>query len=233
MGTMYKNSSVIVAAVISIAVHATAVVYLEHYDALHTDQKESLSVVMQISLAPARTAAPKPEPPPTPETRPEPEPPPLQKPAPKPEVKQKPLPEPVSKPRPANREIPEPAEHIEELIVASTYIDAPADKPALAQVVLENERESYLQHLLAHIDSHKFYPRSARRRGMEGEVQVAFYLLRDGSINDLQVEGGSKVLRNAAKQAVQQALSLPPPPESMQLQEQIRFGMVYRLDDGA
>ena len=227
---MYKNSSFIVAAVISIAVHATAVVYLGHYDVPHTDQEESQSAVMQISLAPARPAAIKPEPTPAPETRPEPEPPPPQKQAPKPVVKQEPLPKPVSKPRPANREIPEPAEHIEELIVASTHIDAPVDKPALAQVVLEDERESYLQRLLTHIDSHKFYPRSARRRGMEGEVQVAFYLLRDGGISSLQVKGGSKVLRKAAEQAVQQALSLPPPPESMHLQEQIRFGMVYRLD---
>jgi protein TonB len=228
---MYKKSSFVVAAVISIAVHATAVVYLGHYDDLHTDQEESQSAIMQISLAPARPAAPEPEPPPTPETRPEPEPPPPPKPVPKPVVKQEPLPEPVSKPRPANREIPEPAEHIEELIVASTYIDVPVDKPALAQVVLENERESYLQRLLAHIDSHKFYPRSARRRGMEGEIQVAFYLLRDGGISNLQVKGDSKVLRKAAQQAVQQSLSLPPPPESMRLQEQIRFGMVYRLED--
>ena len=227
---MYKKSSFVVATVISIAVHATAVVYLGHYDALHTDQEESQSAVMQISLAPDRPAAPKPEPPPTPETRAEPETPPPQETAPEPEVKQEPLPKPVRKPRPANREIPEPVEHIEELIVASTYIDAPVDKPALAQVVLENERESYLQRLLTHIDSHKFYPRSARRRGMEGEVQVAFYLLRDGGISSLQVKGGSKVLRKAAEQAVQQALSLPPPPESMHLQEQIRFGMVYRLD---
>ena len=65
---------------------------------------------------------------------------------------------------------------------------------------------------------------------MEGEIQVAFYLLRDGSISGLQIKGGSKLLRKAAKQAVQQSLSLPPPPESMRLQEQIRFGMVYRLD---
>jgi len=142
------------------------------------------------------------------------------------------LPEPVSKPHPVSREVPEPAELIEEQTAASTYTEAPVNKPALDRVVLENERESYLLRLLAHIDRHKFYPRSARRRGMEGEVQVAFYLLRDGSITDLQVKGGSKVLRNAAKQAVQQALSLPPPPESMPLQEQIRFGMLYRLDDG-
>ena len=115
-------------------------------------------------------------------------------------------------------------------MAASAYAKAPLDKPALDRSALENERESYLLRLLAHIDSHKFYPRSARRRGMEGEIQVGFYLLRDGSISDLQVTGGNKVLRKAAKQAVQRALSLPPPPESVQLQEQVRFGMVYRLE---
>jgi len=229
---MYKNSSFVIAAVISITVHATAVVYLEHYDAPSANQPQSAVGVMQISLAPGRPATPKPEPAPTPEGKLEPELPPPPEPVPRPKAKREPLPEPVSKPHPVSREVPEPAELIEEQTAASTYTEAPVNKPALDRVVLENERESYLLRLLAHIDRHKFYPRSARRRGMEGEVQVAFYLLRDGSITDLQVKGGSKVLRNAAKQAVQQALSLPPPPESMPLQEQIRFGMLYRLDDG-
>lgn len=228
---MYKNSSFVFAAVISIAVHATAAVYLEHYAAPLASQPQSAARVLQISLAPATPAAPQPEPPPIPETRPEPEQlPPLPEPPPKPEVKREPLPEPIIEPRPASSEVVEIAEPVEEQVAASAYPEAPIEKPALTQVVLENERESYLLQLLAHIDSHKFYPRSARRRGMEGEIQVTFYLLRDGSISGLQIKGGSKLLRKAAKQAVQQSLSLPPPPESMRLQEQIRFGMVYRLD---
>jgi protein TonB len=225
----YKNSSFVIAAVISIAVHATAAVYLEHYAAPSASQAQSAARVLQISLAPATPAAPQPEPPPTPETRPEAEPPPPPEPPPKPEVKREPLPEPVIKPRPAS-EVAEITEPIEVQVTASAYTEAPIDKPALTEVLLENERESYLLQLLAHIDSHKFYPRSARRRGMEGKIQVTFYLLRDGSISGLQIKGGSKLLRKAAKQAVQQSLALPPPPESMQLQEQIRFGMVYRLD---
>lgn len=224
----YKNSSFVIAAVISIAVHAATVVYLGHYDAPSANQPQSAVSVLLVSLAPP--AVPQPAPPPTPEARPEPEPPPSPEPPPKPKVKREPLPEPVIKPRPASTEVAEIAEPIEVQVMASAYTEAPIDKPALAEVVLENERESYLLQLLAHIDSHKFYPRSARRRGMEGEIQVVFYLLRDGSIRDLQITGGSKVLRKAAKQAVQQSLALPPPPKSMHLQEQIRFGMVYRLD---
>jgi len=216
-----EYSSFIVAAVISITVHATAAVYIRQYDAPLADQPQSTVSLMRISLAPQSPAAPEPEPEPptTPKTRPAPKPPP--EPVPKPEVKREPRPEPVTEP---------PPEIVAEQIAASDYVEAPVDKPALAQVALENERESYLLRLLAHIDNHKFYPLTARRRGVEGEIQVAFYLRNDGSISNLQVTGGSKVLRKAAKQAVQRALSLPPPPESLPLQEQIRFGMVYRLD---
>jgi len=150
----------------------------------------------------------------------------------KPEPVREPLPEPepVIEPLPVSNEVRETTALVEEQTAASAYTEAPVDKPALDQVALEDERESYLLQMLAHIDSHKFYPRKARRRGMEGEIKVGFYLLKDGSISDLQVTGGSRVLRKAAKQAVQRALSLPLPPESMRLQEQIRFGMVYRLD---
>jgi protein TonB len=233
--THYERSSFIVAAVISIAVHATAVVYLGHYDTPLSNQPQSTVSLMQISLAPAKPAAQEPEPPPKPETIPEPEPPPpppVQKPVPKPEPVREPLPEPepVIEPVPPSSEKPETTEPIEEQAATSSYNEAPVNKPALDQVALENERDSYLLRMLAHIDSHKYYPRKARRRGMEGEVQIAFYLHKDGSISDLQVKGGSKVLCRAAKQAIQKALSLPSPPKSMHLQEPIRFGMVYRLD---
>jgi protein TonB len=220
-----ENSSFILAAVISITAHAAAVVYLGHYDAPLADRPQSTVSLMQISLSPSRPAVPESEP----ETKPLPISPPPP-PAPNPVAKKKPLPKPVVEPPPARTEVPETAEPAEELIAASDYIEAPVDKPALAQVALENERESYLVRLLAHIDNHKFYPLTARRRGVEGEIQVAFFLRKDGSISHLQITGGSKVLRKAAKQAVQQSLSLPLPPESMPLQKQIHFGMVYRLD---
>jgi len=227
----YERSSFFVAAVISITVHATAAVYLVHYDGPFADQPQSAASVMRISLAPTRTAAPQPESEPKPISppKPEPEPPPLpRKPAPKSEPVREP--EPVIEPAPVSSEVPETTEVAEEQTAASAYTEAPVDKPALDQTALEIERESYLLRLLVHIDSHKFYPRKARRRGMEGKINISFYLHADGSISDLQVSGGSRLLRTAARQAVQQALSLPRPPESFHLQEQIRFGMVYRLD---
>ncbi len=236
-----ERSGLFIAALISIAVHAAASAYLEHYGSLQTDPSQSDARVIQISLAPALPATAEPEPAPAPratpvptpsptaETRVEPEPLPLRKPAPEPEVKQATVPQPQIEPLPAVAEVPKTAARSEAHTALRTA-RAPIVEPAPAPLALEDERESYMPRLLAHIDSHKFYPRSARQRGVEGEIQVAFYLHRDGGISGLQVKGGSKVLRKAAKQAVQLALALPPPPESMQLDEQIRFGMVYRID---
>ena len=138
--------------------------------------------------------------------------------------------EPVVEPLPTRSVEVETTEPAEEQAAAASYAEAPLDQPALDQTAMENERESYLLRMLAHIDSHKFYPRKARQRGMEGKINIVFYLHADGSISDLQVSGGSRLLRRAARQAVQQALSLPRPPESFHLQQQVRFGMVYRLD---
>jgi len=226
----YGPGSFLVAAVISIAVHASAAVYLGHYHAPFADQPQSADKVMRISLAATQPAATVPTAPAPAETRPQPEPLPPRKTAPAPVVRQSHPPQPPIAPRVASTEVEDAAEAVEQQPVASRMVEVPLVKPAPDQESVQNERESYLQRLLAHIDSHKFYPRSARRRGTEGEIQVAFYLRKDGNISDLQISGGSKILRTAARQAVQQSLSLPPPPESMSLQEPVQFAMVYRLD---
>lgn len=228
--THYERSSFVAAAVISVVVHATAAIYLGHDTAATVNRPQSADSVMRVSLAPARPAVPQPEP--EPETEPIPPPLPVKKPLPEPKPVREPLPksEPVVEPLPTRSVEVETTEPAEEQAAAASYVEAPMDQPALDQAAMENERESYLLRMLAHIDSHKFYPRKARQRGMEGKINIVFYLHADGSISDLQVSGGSRLLRRAARQAVQQALSLPRPPESFHLQQQVRFGMVYRLD---
>ena len=235
---MYHQGSVsfITAAALSLVAHATAAVYFGHYRSPESAAPQS-APTLQLSLTAARPAPPQaaPEPVPEPEVAPPPEiqppPKPVQKPVPKP------VPKPVARPKPRPRPVlqkPPPTEIAETApivpIPAVAAARTVADKPVLAPVPQVSERESYLARLLAHIDSHKFYPRSARRRGIIGEVKVSFYLHRDGSIEDLQITGGSKVLRKAARQAIYNAQSLPKPPDTLGLQEPIQFGMVYRLE---
>jgi protein TonB len=113
--------------------------------------------------------------------------------------------------------------------VESAQQDSPEVQQAVASAATSAAAESYLARLLAHIDSHKFYPRSARRRGQEGDVHVTFYLLQDGGIRTLDISGGSRQLREAAERAVQDSLPLPLPPASIKLHEQVSFSMQFRL----
>ena len=111
----------------------------------------------------------------------------------------------------------------------SAQQDSPEVQQAVSSAATSAAAESYLARLLAHIDSHKFYPRSARRRGQEGDVHVTFYLLQDGGIRALDISGGSRQLREAAERAVQDSLPLPLPPASIKLHEQVSFSMQFRL----
>lgn len=74
------------------------------------------------------------------------------------------------------------------------------------------QKEQYLQLLMKHIDAHKFYPAAARRRGIEGEVQISFELTADKSACNIEADGSVSVLERAAIQAVRDASPFPEPP---------------------
>lgn len=94
---------------------------------------------------------------------------------------------------------------------------------------LISEKKAYIQLLMAHIENQKFYPRSARSRGIEGDVQVSFELMADGGIRALQVAGGHSILRRATQQAVKNAMPLPLPPVELGVPRKIEFTIQYRL----
>jgi len=80
-------------------------------------------------------------------------------------------------------------------------------QPAVAQVSRE-ARESLIR---THLERYKYYPPSARRRGISGEVEVAFELNRDGQATMLKILTGSGygVLDEAALETVRRAEPFP------------------------
>ena len=87
----------------------------------------------------------------------------------------------------------------------------------------------YLATLLDRIERHKAYPRVARRRNLEGRVEVVFEVSCNGSISGLAVSKGHGILQKSARRAVQQALPLPPPPAGIECPARIEFGMLFEL----
>jgi len=62
-----------------------------------------------------------------------------------------------------------------------------------------------------HLEVFKYYPASARRRGIEGHVEVGFTLTRDGAADQVSVLHGSgyAVLDHAALETVYRAQPFP------------------------
>ena len=90
-------------------------------------------------------------------------------------------------------------------------------------------RQRYFSTLLTHIEGYKYYPRSARHRGIEGSIQVSFRLLANGSITGLIASGGPLILRRAAKSSVTDALPLPLCPPEITCPMQVSYAMQFKL----
>jgi protein TonB len=212
----------LLAAGISLGVHATAAVYFNWISPAPDGLNTAPAQIVQLSLVTQRPAMPTAVPAAKPEATPAP-------------VKPAPPPRPVPQPQPRVQPKRTPPSPEPENVVSLPVEPAAAGNP---EPVTQQQpkttaaaaaQETYLARLLAHIDSHKFYPRSARRRGQEGDVHVVFYLLQDGGIRALEVSGANRQLREAAQHAVQAALPLPPPPASINLHQQVSFSMQFRL----
>lgn len=98
-----------------------------------------------------------------------------------------------------------------------------------SKYALKEKREQYLQKLLHHIESFKFYPGAARKRAIEGNVKVSFILHDGGHYKQLVVDGKRSVLVNAARIALVAATPLPVPDKDIELSSKIKFTMVYSL----
>lgn len=90
-------------------------------------------------------------------------------------------------------------------------------------------KELYLQRLFTHIEAHKFYPPSARRRHLEGQVRVSFTIDAAGGVSDLKVAEGHPQLEEAALQTVRSALPLPLPGGGVPLPFSLSYRMDFRL----
>ena len=134
-------------------------------------------------------------------------------------VKPAPIPEPVTPPAPSTHSAEKPA-------LAAEASSGSVEDPAL----LEQAKHEYLRRLMAHIEAHKHYPRAARRRGIEGEVEVNFRLLPGGEVADVSVGRGHRILRKAVEQAIAAAQPLPQPPLSLQLPLAVSFSVVFSLN---
>lgn len=121
--------------------------------------------------------------------------------------------------------------------ITQSEITQPEIKENQAEPVLQaaepsyskNEIDLYLQQLLAHIEKHKYYPSSARRRGLTGEVMIELSINHQGNIDRLNTSGEHRILNQAAKQTIQTAIPLPVSGDTFSYPLELSFNMQYKL----
>ncbi|MBT3045051.1 MAG: TonB family protein [Candidatus Thiodiazotropha endolucinida] len=116
------------------------------------------------------------------------------------------------------------AYHFQEIIPEVIQPPPPRVQPKV------NLREQYLAQLLAVIEAKKTYPTVARRRNMEGKIEVSFNLSCDGKVSKLTIKGPHGLLRKAAGKAIDAAQPLPQPPSQIECPMPIHYAMAYTLE---
>jgi periplasmic protein TonB len=112
-------------------------------------------------------------------------------------------------------------------------IEAPAQLSAkpVKKIDLSAEKQSFFVSLRTKIQQNLRYPPSARRRGVEGEVNVRFVLENTGAIREITVSQGDTVFHDAAKLAVASASGVKIPETlSDTFPTDIQLTLEFRLD---
>jgi TonB family protein len=118
--------------------------------------------------------------------------------------------------------------------VASAMVGAAAVGAAGAMVGAAGRALSesdYLALIMGRLEKNKVYPLSVRKRGIEGDITVAFVIKRDGTVSDVQLAdaAGHRFLAQAAFESVRSASPFPVMEGRGDYPVQVRIR--YRLED--
>ena len=141
--------------------------------------------------------------------------PPKPKPKPKPIIKPEPIiQEPVAKQEPIVEE-PIIEEVSEEEIVEEVQEQEVVQTENISNVqqqinqdVREAKQRKFVEQLVKRINSNKSYPNMARRRCIEGVVDVKFKILADGTVEDIEIISGKSIFKKATIQAIERSFPI-------------------------
>lgn len=150
---------------------------------------------------------------------------------PKKEVVKKIVPKPEKLTVPVVKDIVEPEpepevvyieEEIEEDVIEVLPVES-AEEEAVAQE--EQYMDEHIQEIVRLLSQNLYYPRSARKRGVVGEVMVKFCLATDSTVSSVEViSSESEILSRAAKKTIEDLSGeFPKPSEELVLHVPINY----------
>ena len=107
---------------------------------------------------------------------------------------------------------------------AETRIQKEVDKE-----LLQARQDRFLAHLAERINHNKSYPKSARRRGIEGSVKVGFQLSSDGCVSNITLISGREVFRKSAFEAIAKSFPMEVDTAIFDFPKEFKVALVYVL----
>jgi protein TonB len=96
-----------------------------------------------------------------------------------------------------------------EQTIAKTHNDENSmEKKAIEQAKLEERQMNFFVKLRELINQNKSYPSSARRRGVQGDIQVKFSVLEDGNVKNIELISGQAIFESSALEAIQKSFPI-------------------------
>lgn len=212
-------SSFIISSIFYVAI-IVALIYFTNLNSRCDADTKIQSVKKVCFTVITQPETPKPKPKPKKEKKIEPKPKSKPKPKPKPEpipqpVKKEPVPEPTPEPEPIIQEqiVKEDLEPVEEVIeevekVAEYEEITTETQSEINHDVLLAKQNQFISDLIQRINSNKSYPNMARRRSIEGVVDVKFKVIADGNVEDIEIVSGRSIFKKSAIQAIDRSFPI-------------------------
>jgi len=110
----------------------------------------------------------------------------------------------------------------------------PIIQPQVAQeqkpkITNDLAKKVFFAKLKEKINSNKFYPSNAKRRGIEGDVEIKFDILSNGILGNIEIISGNKIFYESAREAIELSLPIDIPNEIKGSTNNISLILEYKL----
>ena len=106
-------------------------------------------------------------------------------------------------------------------------------KRQITKTVNEDEIKAkqniFFANLKKRINKNKSYPKVARRRGIQGEINVEFTISANGNIADIKILEGRKLFHKSVKKAIEKSFPVEIPQELFSFPLTFSLKVLYKL----
>ena len=132
-------------------------------------------------------------------------------------IKEAPKPQVVENQKPTQIEVATKIAEPKQVIIQEVKIDNTAIK------------QKFFSELKQKINSNKFYPQNAKRRGIEGIVEVKFEILSSGQIGTINIISGNQIFFQSTKEAIESSFPMAIPAQIKDNLGFVTVSLEYKL----